>query len=82
MNRTLPDTPRRVPPIRSYRQVQDRSLDWLRDETGLSKGNLSTIERGLSNPTPATLRKIGVALNIPEVVRFVDLWWPEAGSRD
>lgn len=51
--------------LRHCRQQRQLSLDKLADLTGVSKPMLGQIERGVSNPTVATLWKIASGLNIP-----------------
>ncbi|QQE81418.1 helix-turn-helix domain-containing protein [Alicyclobacillus sp. SO9] len=51
--------------LRRLRQQRNMSLDALSELTGVSKPMLGQIERGVSNPTVATLWKIASGLNIP-----------------
>jgi XRE family transcriptional regulator, regulator of sulfur utilization len=51
--------------LRHFRQQRQLSLDSLADLTGVSKPMLGQIERGVSNPTVATLWKIASGLKIP-----------------
>lgn len=51
--------------LRHYRQQRQLSLDALADVTGVSKPMLGQIERGVSNPSVATLWKIASGLRIP-----------------
>lgn len=51
--------------LRHYRQQRQLSLDALAELTGVSKPMLGQIERGVSNPTIATLWKIASGLKIP-----------------
>ena len=51
--------------LRQVRQAHQLSLEALAGRTGVSKPMLSQIERGLSNPTVATLWKIADGLGLP-----------------
>lgn len=50
--------------IRSIRRSQYLTLQDVSDKTGLSISTISSIERGISNPTLNTLTKIALCLNI------------------
>jgi XRE family transcriptional regulator, regulator of sulfur utilization len=51
--------------LRLYRQQRNLSLEELAGLTGVSKPMLGQIERGISNPTVATLWKIASGLRVP-----------------
>ncbi|HEX9446582.1 MAG TPA: cupin domain-containing protein [Dongiaceae bacterium] len=50
--------------LRVLRKGRNLSLVELADRTGLSIGNISQIERGVSSPSVRSLKKLGEALNI------------------
>jgi transcriptional regulator with XRE-family HTH domain len=58
--------------LRHYRQQRQLSLDALAEVTGVSKPMLGQIERGVSNPTVATLWKIASGLQIPFTALIVE----------
>lgn len=58
--------------IRRNRKAQNMKLVDLADKTGLSLSFISQIERGLSNPSINSMRKIAVALGIPLTSFFED----------
>lgn len=58
--------------LRHYRHQRQLSLDALADVTGVSKPMLGQIERGVSNPTVATLWKIASGLRIPFTALIVE----------
>lgn len=49
----------------SIRKNRNLSLDEVSDLTGVSKGMISQIEKGKSNPTVSTLWKISTGLKVP-----------------
>ena len=51
--------------IRRTRKAQNMTLHNLAHETGLSVSFISQVERGLTNPSINSLRKIALALGIP-----------------
>ncbi|MBL7210911.1 MAG: cupin domain-containing protein [Desulfobacteraceae bacterium] len=51
--------------IRRTRKTQNMTLHDLSHETGLSLSFISQVERGLTNPSINSLRKIALALGIP-----------------
>ncbi|MCL6454133.1 MAG: XRE family transcriptional regulator [Alicyclobacillus sp.] len=51
--------------LRYHRQQRQMSLDALSELTGVSKPMLGQIERGVSNPTVATLWRIASGLKVP-----------------
>jgi len=59
--------------IRAVRKRQGQTLEDLSHSTGLSKGLLSQVERGVSQPSLETLWKITMALDTPIVHFFDDL---------
>ncbi|MBP1930647.1 helix-turn-helix domain-containing protein [Ammoniphilus resinae] len=59
--------------IRAVRKRQGQTLEALSHSTGLSKGLLSQVERGVSQPSLETLWKITIALDTPIVHFFDDL---------
>ena len=56
--------------IRKIRKDTKTTLDTLAMRTGLTKGYLSKIERGLQRPPIATLSKIASALNVDITIFF------------
>ena len=50
--------------IKALRKSQYKSLQDIQDVTGLSKSTINQAERGLSNPTLSTLKKLAKALNV------------------
>src|SRR5262249_3418515 len=58
--------------LQSLRAERGWSLDQLASRSGVSKGVLVALERGRSNPTLATLARIGDAFGVP-VTRLVDV---------
>lgn len=56
--------------IRVLRKSMKTTLDTLAVRTGLTKGYLSKIERGLQSPPIATLSKISSALNVDITIFF------------
>lgn len=57
--------------LRKIRQLRGLTLEGLAELTSVSKPMLGQIERGVSNPTVATLWKIASGLNVP-FTSFVD----------
>lgn len=51
--------------FRVFRTKDGQSLTDVHNATGLSLGHLSDLENGRRLPTPATLKKIARALNVP-----------------
>lgn len=51
--------------IRNIRKSRDFTLKALAEQTGLSIGYISQIERNLTDPSLSTLRKISAALDVP-----------------
>lgn len=51
--------------IRNFRKNKSITLQQLSDETGLSIGYISQIERNLVDPSLSSLRKISKSLDIP-----------------
>lgn len=51
--------------LRGLRQARDLTLDALAEATGLDKGYLSKVERGLKSPSVATMLRLSEALSIP-----------------
>jgi transcriptional regulator with XRE-family HTH domain len=58
--------------IRKERQKRDFNLEQFSQKTGLSKSFLSQIERGLSQPSMTSLKKISYALGMSVVDLFID----------
>ena len=50
--------------LRSLRQGRDMTLDTLSEAAGLDKGYLSRLERGMKNPTIATVLRLSEALDV------------------
>lgn len=50
--------------LNNIRKQKNMSLDKVAELTGVSKGMLAQIEKGLSNPTVTTLWKIATGLNV------------------
>ena len=57
--------------IRAFRQAQGLTLEKLAFESGLDKGHLSRLERGLQSPRMSTLRPIAERLGVT-VAHLVD----------
>ncbi|KWX68624.1 helix-turn-helix domain-containing protein [Mycobacterium sp. NAZ190054] len=57
--------------IRSLRQAQNVTLKDAATQAGVSESFLSQVERGLANPSIASLRRIAEALNQPVATLFV-----------
>jgi len=55
--------------IRQLRQEREMTQEALAHDAGVTVSHLSTIERGHSNPTWATVKEIAAALN----VRMIEL---------
>ncbi len=51
--------------IRQLREERGMTQEALAQEAGITVGHMSMIERGHSNPTWATVKAIGKALNVP-----------------
>lgn len=51
--------------IRALRRASGIGLRELEQRTGLDKGYLSKLERGQRGASPATLRHIATAMNVP-----------------
>jgi transcriptional regulator with XRE-family HTH domain len=51
--------------IRELRSVRGLTLTALADESGMSTGLISQVERGLSDPSLETLRRIAKVLDVP-----------------
>jgi len=60
--------------IRQLRTERDMTQEALAHTAGITVGHLSTIERGHSNPTWATVKAIAAALNtsMVELTKVVD----------
>jgi transcriptional regulator with XRE-family HTH domain len=65
--------------VRSARKKRGMTLQQLSEQTGLSIGYLSMLERGRSNPSLASLLRIAGALNLPMSALMADSTIPEAG---
>jgi len=54
------------PVIRAIRKARKVSLRWLQDETGLDRGYLSRMERGLIQESgDQQVERVATALNVP-----------------
>lgn len=51
--------------IRELRMEQEMTLSQLAGQSGLSEGMISQVERGITDPSLETLRKISRVLNVP-----------------
>ena len=51
--------------IRELRTEQGMTLSQLASQSGLSEGMISQVERGITDPSLETLRKISRVLNLP-----------------
>lgn len=60
------------PRLRALRQARRRTLRAVADDAGISEGYLSQVERGLANPSIATLRQIASALGLKMADLFAD----------
>ena len=56
--------------LRALRQAQGLTLDALAEAAGLDKGYLSRLERGLKNPSIATVLRLSEALEVPVAELF------------
>jgi transcriptional regulator with XRE-family HTH domain len=56
--------------LRALRQDRDLTLDALAEAAGLDKGYLSRLERGLKNPSIATVLRLSEALEVPVAELF------------
>ena len=65
-HRTKPDTLAKAvgARVRKLRQAQDFSFDAFVEETGLGRGYISELERGLVVPTITALAKLAAALEV------------------
>lgn len=64
----------RLPPLRGAREARGIGLRELERLTGIDRGYLSKIERGLKRPSLATLKRITVALGLKEMSRLLEPW--------
>lgn len=58
-------TPRTWIELRVLREKDGHSLTSLARAAGMSLGHLSDLENGKREPTPAVLKKLALALNVP-----------------
>lgn len=63
--------------IRRTRKAQNMTLEDLAEKTGLSLSFISQVERGITNPSINSLRKIALALNTP-----LSLFFEEGSSNN
>ncbi|MBP0495469.1 helix-turn-helix domain-containing protein [Pararoseomonas indoligenes] len=56
--------------LRALRQARGLTLDTLAESAGLDKGYLSRLERGLKNPSIATVLRLSEALEVPVAELF------------
>jgi transcriptional regulator with XRE-family HTH domain len=63
--------------VRELRDAQRLSLDTLATRSGVSRSNISLIERGESSPTAAVLDKLASALGVALAALFEDKGAPE-----
>jgi transcriptional regulator with XRE-family HTH domain len=56
--------------LRVLRQEREMTLDGLAELTGLDKGYISRLERGLKNPSIATVLRLSEALEVPVAELF------------
>jgi transcriptional regulator with XRE-family HTH domain len=63
--------------VRELRDAQRLSLDALATRSGVSRSNISLIERGESSPTAAVLDKLASALGVALAALFEDKGAPE-----
>ncbi|MFC3914390.1 helix-turn-helix domain-containing protein [Pseudaeromonas sharmana] len=59
--------------LRQLREQQGWSLEQLAEQAGVSRSNISSIERGQSSPTAAVLDRLATALGIPLASLFAGL---------
>jgi transcriptional regulator with XRE-family HTH domain len=61
--------------LRALRKAQGLSLEQLAESSGLSIGNLSQIERGVSSPSIRSLKRLSESLKVPvgEVFHAIEL---------
>jgi transcriptional regulator with XRE-family HTH domain len=60
----FPPDPALAAVLRELREAKGRSQEQLAHEVGLTVGSYARIERGQSNPTWSTVRRIATALDI------------------
>jgi len=65
--------------VRELRDARSLSLDALASRSGVSRSNISLIERGESSPTAAVLDKLASALGVALAALFEDKAAPESG---
>jgi transcriptional regulator with XRE-family HTH domain len=63
--------------LRALRDAQSLSLDALASRSGVSRSNISLIERGESSPTAAVLDKLASALGVALAALFEDKGSPD-----
>jgi transcriptional regulator with XRE-family HTH domain len=69
---TMSENRRHATYLRKLRERRGVSLPWLADETGIEKGNLSRIERGLQPLRVTQLHKIAEALGVTSLAEALD----------
>lgn len=60
--------------LRALRRSRNWTLDELAERSGVSKGGLSRIERGLRRPSAATLVKVANAFDLSELSGLLEPW--------
>jgi transcriptional regulator with XRE-family HTH domain len=68
--------------LRATREAQGKSLRQLARESEIDPANLSRIERGIQRPSVETLRRIGLALGLKNLVGTLDLFVEDGSVRD
>lgn len=58
--------------LRALRKARQRTLRDIAEAAGISEGYLSQVERGLANPSIATLRQVAAALGLKMADLFAD----------
>jgi transcriptional regulator with XRE-family HTH domain len=64
--------------VRDLRDESGLSLDALAERSGVSRSNISLIERGRSNPTAVVLDKLSAALGVTVAALFEEMPGPSA----
>lgn len=63
--------------IRAVRESQGRSLREVARLAEVDVGQLSKIETGKQKPSVRTMVKVARVLGLRDLVRTLELWWPE-----
>lgn len=63
-----------MPPVRTLREAQGKSLFQLAKEADVDPGHLSRIERGLICPSVAVTARLARALGLKDLARLLRPW--------